>query len=170
MKKIIYLLLLVIVTSSCATKLKQQVRAHNYFNKYPNELAEICAIKYPPEVKYVQGKPVLVQGKPIVTRDTVQITVDCPDGTKVKADCPPNETSFQTDTITIRDTAYVANTALINTLTYTISALQGKVDSQVSDIKELKATIRKRNIQLASIGVGVLLISIFGIYRYLKIK
>jgi len=157
MRKFIYLLLLVIVASSCSTsKLKQQVKAHNYFNKYPNELAELCGTKFPAETKYLPGKPITVPGKPVVIPgDTVTVYVDCPDGSKQKADCPPVDTVMITDTLKIVDTIQVENTALIASLNYTIASQQARIDIQDTQNKEQASELKKQGRQIAGMGIGI---------------
>src|SRR5690606_41968686 len=47
-----------------------------------------------------------------IVSDTVRVQADCPDGSKVVVDCPPNKTitkvvrTHSTDTIKVRDTAH----------------------------------------------------------------
>lgn len=172
MRKFIYLLLLVIVASSCSTsKLKQQVKAHNYFNKYPNELAELCGTKFPAETKYLPGKPITVPGKPvIIPGDTVTVYVDCPDGSKQKADCPPVDTVMRTDTLRIVDTVQVQNTALITSLNYTIANQQARIDIQDQQIKEQAAEIKKQGRQIAGGTIGIIVGIIIFAYLLLRRK
>lgn len=169
MRNFIYLLLLAIVVSSCGTsKLKQQIKAHNYFNQHPNELAELCGTKFPPETKYIPGKTIVTPGDTVTVRDTVSVTVDCPDGTQVTADCPPNEKQSIRDTIFRVDTITVANTALISSLNYTISSQQARIDIQDAQNKELAAEIKKQSRQIAGMGIGIIvgiLVFVFFIFK-----
>lgn len=172
MRILILSLLLAIVASSCGTsKLKQQVKAHNYFNKYPNELAELCGTKFPPETKYLPGAPITIPGKPIIIPgDTVKITVDCPDGSKVSADCPPVDTVQVTDTLKITDTIQVQNTALITSLNYTIARQEGRLASLEQDVKDRDTTIKKRDRQLAILCAIAMGVTIFLLILYFKKK
>lgn len=100
----------VLILGGCASVKKQRSRAHEFFREHPAELAELCGDKFPPKIEYRPGKPIFKTDTTVVT-DTVKVTVDCPDGTQVEADCPPNKTTTIRDTITVRDTIMQENTA-----------------------------------------------------------
>lgn len=170
MRIIFLFLLLGIVSSSCNTKLRQQVKAHNYFNKYPIELAALCGTKFPPEEKYIPGKPIVIPGDTVEVRDTVTITVDCPDGTKVNADCPPNKTRTVRDTIKITDTLQVANTALITDLNYKIATLEGQKVVLAETNSQLKKNIKNKNWQLGGLITLIVLGVIFWLFNALRVK
>lgn len=169
MRILILSVLLAIVASSCGTsKLKQQVKAHNYFNKYPNELAELCGSKFPPVTKYIPGKPVILPGDTVITTDTVKITVDCPDGTK--KDCPPGKIKTIRDTVKITDTLEVANHAALVDLNYKLAKAQAENEVLAQKNTEQAKTIKKRNWQIGGLitfGVIAILVRLF---FYLKLR
>lgn len=76
----------VILVSSCATQNQKRQRALLFFHDNPGELADLCS-KY-----FRDPAPVYLPGRTITKIDTirdsveVEVTVDCPDGTRVKKD------------------------------------------------------------------------------------
>lgn len=100
----------IIFLSSCASVKKQRSRAHDFFREHPIELAELCGDKFPVQIEYRPGKEI-IKSDTTVIKDTVTVTVDCPDGTQV--DCPPNQKIIIRDTIRTRDTLLRENTARI---------------------------------------------------------
>lgn len=118
------ILLLALSLASCATKKK----AEKYYRNNPLELAKICSETYPPKVEYRPGKPI-VSSDTVVVRDSVlvEIEVDCPDGTVVKADCPPAEKIYVNNIVTVTDTAYVINTARVEYLEGTLAVKEADI-------------------------------------------
>lgn len=122
--------IVVILFASCVTEKK----ASRYMREHPNVLAGICADEFPPNIEYRPGKPILKTDTLIQTDSVIiEVNVDCPDGTVVKADCPPNRTITKTirDSITIIDTVSVENTARVEQLQYEIA----EVKSERSELK-----------------------------------
>lgn len=103
-------LFLLLLLSGCVSveKAERVMRAH------PTELAKLCADCFPVrESEVIRGDTVvLIDTVSEVISDTIRVNADCPDGTVVTVDCPPNKTvtrvikSHTTDTIKVRDTAY----------------------------------------------------------------
>lgn len=171
MRIIILFLLLGIVSSSCSTKLKQQVRAHNYFNKYPMELAALCGTKFPPEVKYKPGDTTyLPSDTTYLPGDTVKVTVDCPDGTKVTKDCPPAKDKIIRIPMLRVDTFENVNTALVTELNYKIATLEGKNFVLTEENKTLKQDISTKNWQLAGLITFIIIATLVRLFFYLKLR
>lgn len=171
MRLLFYLLLVVIVTaSSCATKLKRQVRAYEYFNDHPNELAELCGTKFPPITKYLPGKPIFLPGEVKTIVDSVTITVDCPDGTQVKADCPPNKNTTIRDTIKIVDTIETSNTAIIAAQNYKIVGQQATIDDLTKKKIEADKIVKRKSMQLGIFVTIVVLYLLWRFYNFIRLK
>lgn len=91
MKNLFLIIPLFFLFASCGSLEKTRSKAYGYFAQYPNELAELCGRTY------TDKEPIYIEGKTITKTDTltdtlkVPVYVDCPDGTKKKADCPPNK-------------------------------------------------------------------------------
>lgn len=171
MRIIILFLLLGIVSSSCNTKLRQQVKAHNYFNKYPTELAALCGTKFPPEVKYKPGDTTyLPSDTTYLPGDTVRVPVDCPDGTKVIADCPPVKEKIIRIPMLRVDTFENVNTALITELNYKIATLEGQKVVLTETNSQLKKDIKSKNWQLGGLITLIVLGVIFWLFYALRVK
>src|SRR5690606_22291785 len=103
-------LFLLLLFSGCVSveKAERVMRAH------PTELSKLCADCFPvKESEIVKGDTVvLIDTVSEVVSDTIRVNADCPDGTVVTVDCPPNKVvnrvikSHTTDTLKVRDTAY----------------------------------------------------------------
>src|SRR5690606_14884909 len=103
-------LFLLLLFSGCVSveKAERVMRAH------PTELSKLCADCFPvKESEIVKGDTVvLIDTVSEIISDTVRVQADCPDGSVVMVDCPPNKTitkvvrTHSTDTIKVRDTAY----------------------------------------------------------------
>lgn len=103
-------LFLLLLFSGCVSveKAERVMRAH------PTKLAKLCADCFPVhESEVIRGDTVvLIDTVSEVISDTIRVNADCPDGTVVTVDCPPNKAvtrvikSHTTDTIKVRDTAY----------------------------------------------------------------
>ncbi len=112
MGRIVIIIATVILMASCVSVKKQRSRAHEFFREHPEELAEICADKFAPKTEFTPGKTIIKTDTTILT-DTVTVTADCPDGTHVEVECPPNKTITIRDTIRVRDTIRMENTARV---------------------------------------------------------
>lgn len=102
-------LVILVLLSGCmgVKKAERVMRAH------PVELAKLCSDCFP--VKPIE----IIKGDTIVKFDSitrvdsirVEVEADCPDGTRVKVDCPPNRVvtrnihTHTSDTVKVRDTA-----------------------------------------------------------------
>lgn len=103
-------LFLLLLFSGCVSveKAERVMRAH------PTELSKLCADCFPvKESEIVKGDTVVfIDTVSEVVSDTIRVNADCPDGTVVTVDCPPNKVvnrvikSHTTDTLKVRDTAY----------------------------------------------------------------
>lgn len=92
MKKLLFLIPILLLFGACSTQKKMQKNAHAYFSMHPDELAKLCALGYTPQISnYKQGVSLI---KTDTLRDSIPVVVyvDCPDGTQQKADCPPTKT------------------------------------------------------------------------------
>lgn len=82
----------------------------------PDKLAELCADCYPVKPSELIKGDTVVLVDSVLRVDSVRVSVDCPDGTKVN--CPPNKVvtriirSHSTDTLKVRD--YAFETVLLN--------------------------------------------------------
>lgn len=113
MKNVLYLVL-IFLFASCVT----EKGATNYFvNKHPEKLAKLSATMFPVKETFKPGVPVIVRDtvkgdsipcpNPVVDPTTGQFTpgkVKCPDSTH--------------ETVTIRDTTFIENSAVIAALQF----------------------------------------------------
>lgn len=106
--KIITVILAILLFVGCGSARKKQVKAHLYFKDNPKELAELCESTFPLEKIYIKGHNIVLKDT-VVKNDTIPVIVekDCPDGTKVLAECPPCKEITTTTTITRVDTLEV---------------------------------------------------------------
>lgn len=102
--RFLFLIICSVVIAGCAS---QEQKAKNYYLNNKDKLAKLCVDCFPPQIEYRPGTPVFLKGDTVVELRTRVDTVeaDCPDGTKVKKDCPPCKDSviykklLQVDTI-----------------------------------------------------------------------
>jgi len=103
--------LVVLLFTGCKVTEK---KAKEYAYNHKDKLAEWCADCFPvKESEVLKGDTiVLIDTVSEIISDTVRVQADCPDGSVVMVDCPPNKTitkvvrTHSTDTIKVRDTAY----------------------------------------------------------------
>lgn len=101
-------------------------KAERVMRANPDKLAKLCSDCYPVKPSEIIKGDTIVVVDSVLRVDSVRVTVDCPDGTKV--DCPPTKIvtkiikSHSTDTVKVRDTAY--ETILSNE----VGILSGKLD------------------------------------------
>lgn len=153
MKRFIFsLACIALLASACVTQKKVdkyfdrnpeflQVKAEAYLNDHPEVLAQKCTEKFP-------VREVVKPGKPVISRDSVPgATVPCPpSGT---AQCPP----IVNETITIRDTTYLEDTAKLyalearyrDSLQSQFNRLQGEINTELKG----KITAETKLTQLA---------------------
>lgn len=101
----------VLFLTSCKVTEK---KAKEYVYSHKDKLAEWCADCFPvKESEVLKGDTViLIDTVSEIISDTVRMQADCPDGSKVVVDCPPNKVitkvvkTHSTDTIKVRDTAH----------------------------------------------------------------
>lgn len=88
-------------------------KAERIMRSHPVELAKLCADCFPVKpIEIIKGDTIVLLDS-VIRVDSVRVEVeaDCPDGTKVKVDCPPTKTverikyTHTSDTVKIRDTA-----------------------------------------------------------------
>lgn len=95
----ILILALVLLVSSCTT----QKKAEKWYRNNKAELAKLCldCFEDKKDPVYIKGDTRIDTLE--VKGDTVTVEGDCPDGTKIEVDCPPNKTitinSARIDTI-----------------------------------------------------------------------
>src|SRR5690625_4325519 len=106
MRRILIIIAISLLLGSCTTSKKAKRYAYN--NK--EELAEWCADCFPvKESELIKGDTIRDTLFNEVIDTLYKIEVDCPDGTIIHADCPPNKTVYKTinthtsDTIRVRD-------------------------------------------------------------------
>ena len=100
----------ILLLTSCATT---ERKAKNWAYNNKEKLAEWCADCFPvKESEVIKGDTIIrVDTISEVISDTIRVNADCPDGTTVVVDCPPNKIvtrivqSHTTDTIKVRDSA-----------------------------------------------------------------
>jgi len=104
--------LIVLVLLSGCMGVKKATRV---MKEHPKELAKLCSESFPvKESEVKEGRVIVLPSDTVVVEstDTVVVTANCPDGTKVKTKCPPckerivTKNSIRVDTLKIRDTAY----------------------------------------------------------------
>lgn len=161
-KSAILLTLLILTTASCVSVKKQRSRAHEFFREHPEELAALCADRFPPSIEY---KP----GIPIIKHDTVTVpgdSIPCPEvinpdtGQKetpmVKCPDCKSVTEYQTRT----DTVFVANTAREEQFRLRSDRLQAERDLAILKEEEAIAKAKKRFWYI----IG--LIALIGLYTF----
>ena len=102
------LVILVLLSGCMGVKKAERVMRAN-----PVELARLCADCFTVKPIEVIKGDTIVRVDSITRVDSVRVEVeaDCPDGTRVKVDCPPTKTverikyTHTSDTVKIRDTA-----------------------------------------------------------------
>lgn len=166
MKHSLLILALLIATASCVSVKKQRTRAHEFFREHPEELAELCADRFPPSIEY---KP----GVPIIQRDTVTVpgdSIPCPEvinpdtGQKEtpKVKCPDCKSVIEYQTRT--DTVFVANTAREEQLRLKADRLQAERDLAILREEDATAKAKKRFWTIVAI------IALIGIYTFGRIR
>lgn len=155
-----YLFLLLLLLSGCVSVEK----AERVMRSHPKELAKLCADCFPVrEIEVIRGDTVvLIDTVSEVISDTIRVNADCPDGTVVTVDCPPNKIitrvvkSHTTDTIKVRDTAYER----------VLSDERDDYRDKWANVEQSRDTWRKRAILgwgiLLALGVG------FGVRWYIR--
>lgn len=101
----------ILLLTSCATT---ERKAKNWAYNNKEKLAEWCADCFPVRKSEVIKGDTIIRVDTIseVVSDTIRVNADCPDGTTVTVDCPPNKVitrvvkSHTTDTIKVRDSAF----------------------------------------------------------------
>lgn len=107
--KLIISILVLLFLYGCTT----QKKATRWMKEHPVVLAKLCAECFPVKpIEFIKGDTlVLLDSVVRVDSVRVEIEADCPDGSKVKVDCPPTRIvervvkSHTTDTLKLRDTA-----------------------------------------------------------------
>jgi|GEM_PF-1812749 len=167
MKRTLFTLLsILLLTASCVTVKKQRSRAHDFFREHPEELAELCADRFPPEIRY---KP----GVPIIKRDTVTVpgdSIPCPEiinpdtGQKEtpKVKCPDCKSIHESQSRV--DTVYLPNTAREEQLRLKADRLQAERDLAILKEEEASNKARKRFWYI------VALVAFAGVYVFGKIR
>jgi PBP1b-binding outer membrane lipoprotein LpoB len=158
-------LLLVIITcvllSGCVTEFK----AFKYYNKHPDQLAELCASKFP-------VSKTLKPGSPVITRDTVYLpgdSVKCPDVvdlktgavTTPKVKCPDSKTVYSNTVV--RDTLLQEDTAKLKVIESKLAEeIKAKSEAEGKYNASEKLLVRTRWALIAAvIGLVVLLYGLF---------
>lgn len=112
MRNIIILIVSLLFTASCTT----QRKAEQWYRGHSTELAKLCHECFPvKKSEVIEGKIIYLPSDTVYTAsvDTVTVTADCPDGTKVKTKCPPCVNKevikkvLRVDTIKVEDTAHI---------------------------------------------------------------
>ena len=126
------LLVIILVMSACVG---QKGASNYYLNKYPEKLADLCNQRFPVTETFKPGKPVIIRNtikgdsipcpQPVVNSKTGELKsgkVKCPDST--------------IDTVIIRDTIKLENTARVFVLQHTIKELEGKLKNESSKLEK----------------------------------
>lgn len=162
MKARILIAFLILVISGCATSEK---KAKKYYLENKDQLAEICSTCFPVKEKYVKGEDVYLPSDTVFVKgDNVFIEKDCPDGTKIKVECPPNDTIKVYIPIMRIDTIVKADSAAI----YYWKSEYGKIESAKKNVELDNAAIKKsRNGWMYwTIGLGLFIVIRFGFWAY----
>lgn len=163
LKRITGLLLILVTISGCATT---ERKARDYYLGHKDKLAKLCLDCFETSLK-----PVYIKGEVTTIRDTLldsvpyPVMVDCPDGTQVKADCPPNRVITITNNSV--DTAYkdtwqtIAKVKMLEGRLSDNSELITRLTKQVESERKAKEGWRK---------LGLIALGIIGVYGLLKAK
>lgn len=134
-------------------------------------LPGICAAKYPPNLSYTPGTPVILRDTLVIPGDSVP----CPpvirgkDTVRVKVRCPDN--MHITDTIRVTDTVRIELTDKLAAAHHELSRVEGKYHSQTERLESAeKGRKQWRTYALVTWGVLVLGIIILVLLSYLKAK
>lgn len=110
MKNLFFGFIAILIASGCSTFNKQKSKAEQFYQRYPNELARVCADAFPVKEK-------LIPGKETVKHDTTLVAgpeIKCPpaaDGKQTTLHCPPTKNIthyvYRTDTLIKENTARV---------------------------------------------------------------
>lgn len=84
------IVLLALFVAGCATT---ERKAKSYYLDHKDQLAELCKDCFPVKEIYIKGEEVYLKPDTVFKKgDTVVVEADCPDGSKAKVKCPPNDT------------------------------------------------------------------------------
>lgn len=109
--KIITLIAMCLLLSGCATLKKRELRARTFYVEYPDKLAELSNTLFPSRDVFKPGTKTIMPADTVyVAGDTVVVTVDCPDGTKVPVRYVKGDTVKVYIPILQRDTIEKSNT------------------------------------------------------------
>jgi hypothetical protein len=140
MKNTIFFLLVLI---GCTT----QKKATNYFNNHPDQLAPICADKFPVKDSLVTRDSVrfdtlFIEGDPVVLKDSFYIKGDTV-VKQVTKECPKVQTIVKT---VIKDSIhYVENTARVAMLLNQVKELSDKVEKCQTMSDKLQDKVKHKN-------------------------
>lgn len=158
MKRIIGVIV-VVTLFSCSSEQKLV----KLFSKHPDKAAELCAINYPPILKYIKGDIRVETDTVVVEGDSIE----CPkvkNDEVVKVKCPPTKTIYK-NTHSV-DTVQVLDSALVLSLRATIKSK----DTQILDLKQKVA--EKGDIasvwRWISVGLIVALLGIIALLIFRK--
>jgi len=166
MKHSLLIIALLIATASCVSVKKQRSRAHDFFREHPEELARLCADRFPP-------MPVYKPGETIIERDTVTIpgdSIPCPEminpdtGQKERpmVKCPDCQSIRESESRI--DTMYLPNTAREAELRLKADRLQAERDLLALREQDAKDKAKKRFWYI------IALIALIGIYTFGRIR
>lgn len=162
LKRITGLLLILVTISSCATT---ERKARDYYLGHKDKLAKLCLDCFETSLK-----PVYIEGKTVTRIDTLKgdsvfVMVDCPDGTKMKADCPPNEkiviNNSRIDTFRADTWQTIAKVKMLEGRLEDNSELITRLNKEVESERKAKDGWRK---------LGLIALGIIGVYGLLKAK
>lgn len=166
MKRIL-ILLVVIVMASCSSYKKQLAKAQAFYTQYPNELAKVCADKFPIGIQYIKGRD-------SISYDTTYKTI--------WVSCPPNGKDTSRIKIPLAiptvnhhqrpDTIIKTNTAAYDSLknhSYAQDIIASALRQQVADITaQDKADAHTALMRLfIIIGIGIVIAAGIAIKIYL---
>lgn len=166
MKKIILILAVTIVAAGCVSTKKQRERAHEFFREYPEELAELCADRFPPEIVYRPGEtiikrePVIVPGDSIPCPDIVNPDTGKTETPKVK--CP--DCKGEIIEIVRVDTMMVADKAREEQYRLEGERLRADLYDTTRDLEESRRKAKNR------LNVIFVIIALVGVYVLGKIR
>lgn len=148
--KIYLITLLALTLTGCAGYRKQQQRAERFYQKYPSQLAGLCAQAFPIKQELKPGRDTILQ------TDTLQLAVNCPPSAK--------------DTVVF--TRYLQKIKLrVDTLYHTRTAVEDSLRTQVLVLAQTQTAIeqQKEAMKLKSRGLLWLSIGLGGIVLFLMI-
>lgn len=166
MRKLLFLLSICLIITSCMTPVKLEKRSKDFYLNNKPKLAELCLDCFGNKSDTVYKKGDLIT-KIDTVLDSVPyvVTVDCPDGTKAKADCPPNKTiiidnsridtaffdTWQTTAQLVFLKDYKNNADKKNMeLSAKIAALEGEIKK-----KDKEIMVQSTVIWIISLGIGL---------------